>query len=86
MSGLMGKAADSLKGNDKAEDFSKKQVNSRTFPKNLSPSGKKFNVLTILCRGQQRHRQGRHGRQARPEDLQRHQQRRPRERLQEVED
>jgi hypothetical protein len=32
----MDKAKGALKGNDKAEDFSKKQVNSRTFSKTPS--------------------------------------------------
>lgn len=50
MSGLMDKAKDALKGNDKAQGFADKQVTSRTFtlPTPILRSALK---LTFVCRG-----------------------------------
>jgi hypothetical protein len=55
MSGLMDKAKDALKGNDKAQGFADKQVTSRTFnpPISILRSATK---LTLVCRGRQVYR------------------------------
>ena len=60
MSGLMDKAKDALKGNDKAQGFADKQVTSRTFnpPISILHSATK---LTFVCRGRQVHRRPWHG-------------------------
>ena len=73
MSGLMDKAKDALKGNDKAQGFADKQVTSRTFnpPISILRSATK---LTFVFRGRQVHRRPWHGRQVRQKDLRRHQQ------------